>query len=176
MMVWSAGLAQTKMVESCELPKHRGGRVVVDDYLRLPGLRGRVFALGDCAGGEDGVLPPLASVAEQQGQYLADCFNQHYAGFDPGRDADLPAPGEVAAPVGRPFPRFLFAKSATFRYINVGAMASMGLRSGVVDMSKADLPGGGNAPPITGFLAMIAWKGGYMSKQLSWSNMLLVPM
>ena len=50
---------------------------MVDEYLRVPGGGGRVFALGDCAANEATPLPPLASVAEQQGQYLADCFNEH---------------------------------------------------------------------------------------------------
>ena len=31
-------------------------------------------------------------------------------------------------------------------------------------------------PTFTGFLAMLAWRGGYLSKQLSWSNMMLIPM
>ena len=29
---------------------------------------------------------------------------------------------------------------------------------------------------ITGWAAMVAWKGAYWTKQLSWSNMMLVPM
>ena len=162
-MVWSAGLAPVKFTQNCGLPTHaRTKRILVDEFLRVEGLRGRVFALGDCAGG----LPPLASVAEQQGQYLADCFNTHYATFDPSSDADLPPPGQVPAPVGLPFPRFLFAKSATFRYISVGAMASMGLSGGVVDMTKADVVGGGGST-FTGFAAMLAWKGGYLSKQVA---------
>ena len=179
MMVWSAGLAPVKLVEGTTLPKLRGvARSVAvqhDEYLRVPGLRGRVFALGDCATGEASPLPPLASVAEQQGQYLADCFNEHYASFDPASPDELPPPGEVAAPVGLPFPRRLFQRSASFRYINVGAMASMGFGGGVVDMSKADV-GDGKLPAMTGFLAMLAWRGGYLSKQLSWTNMMLVPM
>lgn len=77
-MVWSAGLAPVKFTHSANsLPKAQGGRIEIDGYLRVPGLKGRVFALGDCAGS----LPPLASVAEQQGRYLADCFNEHYLHF-----------------------------------------------------------------------------------------------
>jgi NADH dehydrogenase FAD-containing subunit len=178
MMVWSAGLTPVKFIERCSLPKHeRGGRLLIDDTLRVPGSAGRVFALGDCAANADIPLPPLASVAEQQGQYLADCVNLHYASFDPASPSELPLPGEVAAPVALPFPRFLYAKSSTFKYRSVGGMASMGLAEGVVDLTKADVINtAGSGPTITGFVAMLTWKFGYLSKQLSWSNMVLVPM
>jgi len=75
-MVWSAGLAPVKLIEqssSClELAR---GRVVVDKYLRVPGQKGRIFAIGDCATPIDKELPPTASVAEQQGYYIGDCLN-----------------------------------------------------------------------------------------------------
>eukprot|EP01050_Picozoa_sp_SAG11_P008790 SAG11_NODE_791_length_7146_cov_49.170427_2_plen_84_part_00 len=36
--VWSAGAAPVKFVAAAALPIHeRGGRIVVDDYLRVPG-------------------------------------------------------------------------------------------------------------------------------------------
>ena len=112
-------------------------------------------------------------------RYLANCFNEHYDRFDPASDAELPPPAEVGAPVGVPFSywRFLYARSAEFRYFSVGSMASLGLLGGVVDMRKSDAAftdGGG--PTMTGLAAVLAWKGGYFSKQLSWSNMMLVPM
>ena len=56
----------------------------------------------------------------------------------------------------------------------------MGLWGGVVDTSKMDaVPAGAKSltpGTISGFAAMLAWKGGYLSKQLSWQNMLLIPM
>ena len=59
-MVWSAGLAPIKFVEGSSLEKGRGGRIVVDEYLRAAD---RVFALGDCAASREDPLPPTASVA-----------------------------------------------------------------------------------------------------------------
>ena len=181
-MVWSAGLAPVKFVEGLpdRVPKARGGRLVTDGYLRVPGTGGRVFAIGDCASPEDAPLPPIASVAEQQGQYLADCFNEFYAAADPRAEAEVPLPGPVPAPIGRPFPRFavkaLFPRSSTFHYYSVGAMASMGLFGGVTDLSKAEAFGtAGGGPTISGFAAMVVWRAGYLSKQLSWQNMILVP-
>jgi len=157
-MVWSAGLAPVKFVKDAILPKHeRSGRLIVDEYLRVSGLKGRVFAFGDCARNETSPLLPLASVAEQQAQYLSDCFNEHYATFDLTTGETLPDPGPVAAPVGLPFPRFLYARCAEFKYRSVGAMVSMGLYGGVVDMSDADVVPRSTRPAIAGFFAMLAW-------------------
>jgi len=90
-LVWSAGLAPVKFVEqlppsstsaSRSLPKGFGrngaGRLVVDQYLRLPGTGGRVFSAGDCAVEPARECPMTANTAEQQGAYLAKCFNQYY--------------------------------------------------------------------------------------------------
>ena len=74
-LIWSAGLAPVKFVSGAPFGRAQGGRLAIDDYLRVVGEE-RVFALGDCAAHEDAPLPPTASVAEQQGAYLAACFNQ----------------------------------------------------------------------------------------------------
>ena len=119
----------------------------------------REFAIGDCAVNPDEPLPPLAQVAEQHGQYLSDAFNEHYASFDVDATREgPPPPGPVRAPVGFPFPRSLFNKSASFRFINVGAMASMGSGGGIVDMSKADVADG----KLAGIVALAVWRGGYL--------------
>jgi len=47
----------------------------------------------------------------------------------------------------------------------------MGFGGGVVDMTKADLVGGKNFKTMNSFIAMLTWRGGYLSKQISWSNM-----
>ena len=96
----------------------------------------------------------------------------------PPTSADvLPPPGPV-----RPaaaffdavwFLDYLFAKQPTFRYINRGAMASMGSGGGIVDSSQSDIA---KAPALTGFAAFVAWRGAYLSKQVSVQNMILIPM
>ena len=44
-------------------------------------------------------------------------------------------------------------------------------------LSQAEAFGtSGGGPAITGFVAMLMWRGGYLSKQLSWANMMLIPM
>ena len=55
-----------------------------------------MYAIGDCAVTPE-PLPPIASSAEQQGQYLADCFNTYYykPDFQSSSDEDLPLPGRA---------------------------------------------------------------------------------
>ena len=183
-MVWSAGLAPVKFVEASGLGLGKGGKVLVDQYLRVDGQRGRVFALGDCAAVEDGpALPPTASVAEQQAYYIGDCFNEYYSKFDPSsdenKDIDLPLPGPVA-PALMPWQqaeflnKYLCTPVPHFEYKNRGAMAAMGFGGGISDLTNTDLP----APKIatSGVAAFFMWRSAYWTKQLSWTNMILIPM
>jgi len=184
MMVWSAGLAPVKFVTNSGLDLHnRGGRIRVDDYLRVTGCKGRVFALGDCAGTESGPLPPTATVAEQQGQYLGDCFNNYYKDFDvlsESKAVELPLPGPIVPglmPVGllEPLDKVFCKAAPEFQYKNRGSLAGMGFGGGVADFTQSELPGLPKTG-VTGFAAFLAWRGTYLTKQLSWSNMVLVPM
>jgi len=184
-MVWSAGLAPVKFIEQANLELHRG-KLVVDKYLRVPEHNGRVFAIGDCAtfgAGQGEPLPPTASVAEQQATYLGNCFNLYYKDFnvidDGNTGKDLPLPGPVA-PALMPWKtleflnKILVNSSSEFQYKNRGAMAAMGFGGGVSDLTKTDLP----SPKIatSGAAAFLMWRSAYWTKQLSWSNMVLIPM
>lgn len=108
------------------------------------------------------------------GRYLSACFNEYYHSADPARPLPLPGPVRPAAApfTALRFVDYMFSKSASFRYVERGSMASMGLGRGVVDVSKT----GSSAPQMTGFAAFVAWRGAYLSKQLSYQNMILVPM
>jgi len=185
-MVWSAGLAPVKFVKESNLALHRG-KLVVDRYLRVPGHNGRILALGDCATyaeGEGAPLPPTASVAEQQAYYIGDCFNLYYKDFDVfnernNKEKDVPFPGPVAPALlpwqGVEFLNKLLMKPVPeFQYKNRGAMVGMGFGGGVSDLTNTDLP----LPKITtsGVAAFLMWRSTYLTKQLSWTNMALVPM
>lgn len=180
MMVWSAGLAPVKLIERADLDLERG-HVVVDEYLRVPGQKGRIFALGDCATLTSGPLPPTASVAEQQAYYLGDAFNNYYSKFTLLDDSstEVPLPGPIA-PAVMPLEslafvnKILFKSSPKFQYKNRGSMASMGLGGGVSDLTHSNLP----VPKttISGFAANVMWRSTYLTKQLSWTNMMLIPM
>ena len=184
-MVWSAGLAPVEFVAQLEREGFamERGRVLVDDYLRLPDTKGRIFAMGDCAITQCGPLPPTASVAEQQAYYLGDCFNKYYHEFDvrniANQDKELPLPGPIA-PALMPWNLFEFMNrilcksSPEFQYKNRGAMAGMGFGSGVVDLTNSDLPS--PKTTISGAAAFATWRATYLTKQLSWTNMILIPM
>ena len=239
-MVWSAGLAQVKLVErAAELRKGPTGRILVNKFLRAKfdqsvdaadwsycggssssssssssgadgdgigetgdgdgvdfearqwaeASGGRVYALGDCAVNVDAPLAPLAQVAEQQGDYLASCFNNTYhAHLTKGLPDShpLPLPEAVKPSSFPPLPTFLFDKHRSFRWVNRGSMVSMGQFRGIVDlthvepgedadtslMSDATLSGAG----VSGFTAWLTWNGTYLTKQYSIKNMILNPM
>eukprot|EP01052_Picozoa_sp_SAG31_P002173 SAG31_NODE_74_length_27628_cov_18.235642_5_plen_215_part_00 len=199
-MIWSAGLQQVKLLGDLDaeaFPRHdrdgRGGSLKINDYLRVDSSthKGRVFAIGDCAGNKTGPLPPIAVAAEQQGIYLASCFNMHYKSFDVINDqnSELPLPGPVPAPLGKPFSiwpiRLLFPDRDTFKHYHVGSMASLGMGGGVVQMpvdevleaNEMRVPHWAKSfSKLRGLMASIVWRSVYTSKQLSWQNMILVPM
>ena len=78
-VVWNAGLQPVKLMTEGLAPlcKGAGGRIVVDDQLRVaaPESGGRVFAIGDCAIDPNKPCPPIAQAAKQQGRHLARAFN-----------------------------------------------------------------------------------------------------
>jgi len=180
-MIWSAGLSPVKMISSSDFKLNRS-RIVVDEYLRVPKTKGRVYALGDCAASPD-ELPPTATVAEQQALYLADCFNKYYSAVDvtdeKNKDDEIPLPGNVT-PYLMPFNALnflnnVFCKAAPqFQYKNRGAMASMGFGGGVTDLKHTDLP----SPKTTmsGKASYLVWSSTYLTKQLSLQNTILIPM
>jgi NADH:ubiquinone reductase (non-electrogenic) len=186
MMVWSAGLAPVKFVEGSGLSLSKG-RIEVDEYLRVPDSKGRIFALGDNAITNSNVLPPTASVAEQQAYYISDCFNNYYyksiidnenIDNEKNEENELPLPGMVVPALlpygGFPFEymnSLLCKSSPKFKYMNRGAMAGMGFGGGVIDLTKSDLP----VPKIatSGVAAFLQWRSVYLTKQLSYTNMIL---
>ncbi|KAJ3497493.1 hypothetical protein NLJ89_g10343 [Agrocybe chaxingu] len=77
LVVWAAGnkgrkITQDLMAKLPEAQKNRRG-ITVDEYLRMAGTSGSIFALGDCTATS---YAPTAQVAAQQGAYLARCLHQ----------------------------------------------------------------------------------------------------
>jgi NADH dehydrogenase len=107
-VVWAAGVRANPVLDSLVLEKDRMGRIVVDSYLRVPGMPG-VYVLGDAAHAHhpetQEVYPPTAQVAYRQARVAA---------------------ANIAADLrGGALRRF------DFTYI--GDLVSMGLLSGVAD-------------------------------------------
>ena len=72
-LIWTAGVTPVDMIKRAMLKTQRG-KVIVDDYLEVPGFPG-VFAVGDCALFVDPdtgrPVPPTAQLAEAQGKTAA---------------------------------------------------------------------------------------------------------
>lgn len=84
-VVWASGIKAPDAVAHWGVPQGRGGRIEVDDHLRVKGLK-NVFAVGDIAV-EDGdrALPQLAQPALQGGAYVAKLIRAELAGEQVGR-------------------------------------------------------------------------------------------
>ncbi|KAL6527934.1 Internal alternative NAD(P)H-ubiquinone oxidoreductase A1, mitochondrial [Orobanche minor] len=122
-LVWSTGVGPSPFVNSLEIPKAPGGRIGIDEWLRIPSVQD-VFAIGDCGGFLEStgrpVLPALAQVAERQGKYLAKLLNRlgkaGYGRADAAKDVDF----------GNPFV-----------YRHLGSMATIGRYKALVDLRQS---------------------------------------
>lgn len=169
-MVWSAGLAPRTFTENLDpdlFPKHpRSKRLLVDEYLRVRGHEGSIWAMGDAAVNDTGIpLPQLAQVARQEGIYLANVFN--------GKQKEDEKP---------------------FSFFSLGSMASMGEMKGIYDGSTAGPLRDRNIsdevslsssegsqkswmpPALKGFSALVLWRFAYWGRQTSLVNKILIPM
>lgn len=109
-VVWAAGVQAHPLVRALDVDTTRGGRIVVEDDLSLPG-RPFAWAAGDAAASEaeDGSLhPQLAPVAIQHGEQIARNL--------------------VARLEDRP--------TRPFRYADKGTMAIIGRNAGVAELSR----------------------------------------
>jgi NADH dehydrogenase len=72
-VIWAAGVRATELTATLGVPLDRGGRVLVESDLTVPG-HPEAFVIGDAAAllGPDGkLLPGVAPVAMQQGRFAA---------------------------------------------------------------------------------------------------------
>ncbi|KAF5760654.1 putative NADH:ubiquinone reductase (non-electrogenic) [Helianthus annuus] len=158
LLVWSTGVGPSEFIKQLQLPKSPGGRIGIDEWLRVPSVED-VFALGDCAGFLEHtgrpVLPALAQVAERQGKYLVELFNKKIGKQNAGRacsanDVDLGDP---------------------FVYKHLGSMASVGRYKALVDLSQTKDAKGVS---MAGFVSWLIWRSAYLTRVLSWRNRLYV--
>ncbi|OAY83538.1 internal alternative NAD(P)H-ubiquinone oxidoreductase A1, mitochondrial-like [Ananas comosus] len=153
LLVWSTGVGPSPFVRSLTFPKSPGGRIGVDEWLRVPSVQD-VFAIGDCSGYLEStgkpVLPALAQVAERQGKYLASLLNRiSKAG---GGYANTAADIDLGDP---------------FVYRHLGSMATVGRYKALVDLRKSKEAKGLS---LAGFISWFIWRSAYLTRVISWRN------
>ncbi|KAL2623386.1 hypothetical protein R1flu_003591 [Riccia fluitans] len=138
LLVWSTGVGPSAFVKSLPFEKSPGGRIGIDDYLRVPGHED-VYAIGDCAGYLEStgkpVLPALAQVAEREGKYLAKSLNQ-LAKAGAGRAGSKAQDSVTISP---------------FVYRHLGSLASVGSYKALLDLRDTKQSGLGIS--MAGFLS-----------------------
>jgi len=156
-VIWNAGLQQTNFVDSLDLRKGRGGRIQIDENLRIQNSENRIFAIGDCAVNEEEPLAALAQAASQQGKHLAACFNASPNGVGLFRGVDRLA-------------------LKPFKYFSMGSMVTFGGFKGAVDFSQVGRPAQGtkNFGILYGALSYLMWRSVYWTRQNSVQNRILI--
>ena len=107
-LVWAAGVRANPLADVLGLEQTKGGRIVVDRSLRVPGHDG-VYAVGDVAASLDrdgSVLPQLAPVAMQGAKHAAKQIKRNLVGQPP----------------------------KPFRYLDKGTMATIGRNAAVAEL------------------------------------------
>lgn len=107
-IIWAAGVKAGPLAQASGLPLGRGGRIVVDELLRVP-THPDIFAVGDIAASLDKKGQPLAQVAQ--------------VAIQGGRHAGRTICAELAGKPGR-----------AFRYRDKGTMATIGRHAAVAEL------------------------------------------
>lgn len=153
LLVWSTGVGPSPFVNALEVPKAPGGRIGIDEWLRVPSQQD-VFAIGDCSGFLEStgrpVLPALAQVAEREGKYLAKLLNR--LGKGGGGRADAARELDFGDP---------------FVYKHLGSMATIGRNKALVDLRQSKEAKGLS---MAGFPSWFIWRSAYLTRVISWRN------
>ncbi|VVA90318.1 unnamed protein product [Arabis nemorensis] len=153
LLVWSTGVGPSPFVRSLDLPKGPGGRIGIDEWMRVPSVQD-VFAIGDCSGYLETTgkptLPALAQVAEREGKYLSNLLNE--IGKAHGGRANSAKEIELGVP---------------FVYKHMGSMATIGRYKALVDLRESKDAKGIS---MTGFVSWFIWRSAYLTRVISWRN------
>jgi NADH dehydrogenase len=100
-VLWAAGVQASPAAEWLAVKGDRAGRVVVDDFLQVPGLL-NVFVVGDTAlvRNEGAQVPGIAPAAKQMGHYVGKRIAGFASGANPGRRFVYRHQGDLAT-IGR---------------------------------------------------------------------------
>ncbi|KAJ4474405.1 pyridine nucleotide-disulfide oxidoreductase-domain-containing protein [Lentinula aciculospora] len=181
MVVWAGGnkgrkITQDLMAKYPSAQTNRRG-LTVDDHLRLAGVNGSIFAIGDCTSTS---YAPTAQVASQQGAYLARVFAQmakkntleakltqleHYETTvtDAVEKTNLNSEIETTRKL------ISNVKVRPFHYSHQGSLAYIGS-----DKAIADLPFANGNIASAGVATFLFWRSAYLSTLFSLRNRTLV--
>jgi NADH:ubiquinone reductase (H+-translocating) len=126
-LVWAAGVKSNKLADSLGLEQTKGGRIVVNGDLSVPG-KPHVFVVGDMAAGKDEkgeLLPQLAQPALQGAAHVVKTIKKRVQGDQ--------------------------SEQPPFRYVNLGTMATIGRSAAVTEFPFKF------GPRFTGFIAWLMW-------------------
>ncbi|CAM6047802.1 unnamed protein product [Sphagnum compactum] len=155
LLVWSTGVGPSPFVRNLPFEKSPGGRIGVDETLKVPGVED-VYSIGDCSGylerTNKTVLPALAQVAERQGKYVAKALNK-------------------MAKAGEGHAKAHITPADPFVYRHLGSMATVGRYKALVDLRESNKSRGLS---MKGFLSWIVWRSAYLTRVISWRNRLYV--
>lgn len=114
-VLWAAGVRASPLGEALGVPLDRGGRVIVDESLNIPGYD-EVFCVGDlacCTDSKGQDVPGVAPAAMQQGTFAAEQIARRLQG----------------------------KRGVPFVYRDKGSLATIGRKAAVAEFSKAKLSG-----------------------------------
>lgn len=106
-VIWTSGVTVHETVGNWNVPQGKGGRILIDEHLRVNGLDG-VFAVGDVAINPEMPLPQLGQPAIQGGRHVAKVIKSKVA------NKKLPKP---------------------FKYFDKGTMATIGRHAAIAQVN-----------------------------------------
>jgi NADH dehydrogenase len=114
-VIWAAGVRAAALTATLGVPLDRGGRVIVDRSLNVPGYD-EVFAIGDlaaCLNPDGSPVPGVAPAATQAGTFAAEQVISRLRGLETGE----------------------------FRYVNKGNLATIGRKAAIAEFGRTKLSG-----------------------------------
>ena len=144
-VVWAAGVAASPLGRSLGLPLDRAGRVIVEPDLSLPG-HAEICVIGDLA---------AAKSHEKDGRLLAV----------PGVSPAAKQMGRLAA--ANILARLQSKRAQKFRYVDYGALATIGRKAAVADVGRFQ---------FSGYFAWLFWLFVHVYFLIGFRNRLVVLM
>lgn len=137
-VIWAAGVAASPLAQTLGVPLDKVGRVMVEKELSIPG-HPEVYVIGDLAhvDQDDHMVPGVAQGALQG----ADCASKNILAQISGQER------------------------STFRYRDLGSLATIGRAAAVADLGFARL---------SGFIAWVAWVVLHIVTLIGFKNRVLV--